>query len=509
MTIKRKITPLACFPLALALLLNVATAGATTPEEALAFLNQQRAANSIPAFATLNPGFVSWCPNEDQPGFGEGESFRDWAGGGSWSSTESPWVTGPLHQQSLYNPLFTAVGYGEVNNEKCLGVGDEAPEPASPTFYTFTGGAGPSLVDYSETVAGEGPFAPQELVGIKEGTPTGPDIILYAEGFNSDPGGLPVIGTGANEVDATSWSLTEASGTPVPGVQFVDHNTSVNNSVAAGHEDLIVGGVGFMIPPVLNPGTTYDGSVAWEGTGVDATQTFSFTTKAPPVNTQKPTITGVARVGATLTCSPGSWSGSNPITYEYAWRKENATTSESAAATYTVTPGDEGLSIACQVTATNSAGSVSVNSNGVVVAVKSKTARARGRGTTDALSLSPRDFYPLKSGPAVTKLPRPHGLGTIVSYDAPLAGTVRFTVLHPVTGHRQADKCKAGMHRGKRCLVYASVGAFTYASKQGRSQFVFTGRVNGGTLQRGSYRLQVIQRSGSKDLNLRSSFEIK
>jgi hypothetical protein len=77
---------LACF----ALLLSVASAAATTPEEAESFLNQQRAANSIPAFTTLNPAFVSWCPEEDKPEYSAGESFRDWAGGGSWSSTESP-----------------------------------------------------------------------------------------------------------------------------------------------------------------------------------------------------------------------------------------------------------------------------------------------------------------------------------------------------------------------------------------------------------------------------------
>jgi hypothetical protein len=40
-----------------------------------------------------------------------------------------------------------------------------------------------------------------------------------------------------------------------------------------------------------------------------------------PYNTVRPTITGQAAVGATLTESPGSWSGTMPIRFSYQWQR--------------------------------------------------------------------------------------------------------------------------------------------------------------------------------------------
>ena len=41
----------------------------------------------------------------------------------------------------------------------------------------------------------------------------------------------------------------------------------------------------------------------------------------PPVNATAPSITGSAVAGQTLTASPGSWSGTPPITYMYQWQR--------------------------------------------------------------------------------------------------------------------------------------------------------------------------------------------
>jgi hypothetical protein len=40
---------------------------------------------------------------------------------------------------------------------------------------------------------------------------------------------------------------------------------------------------------------------------------------APPVNQTPPTIGGTPKVGQTLTASPGTWSGTEPITFTYQW----------------------------------------------------------------------------------------------------------------------------------------------------------------------------------------------
>jgi hypothetical protein len=84
---------------------------------------------------------------------------------------------------------------------------------------------------------------------------------------------------------------------------------------------------------------------------------------SPPENTAPPEVTGKAAVGEALTCSTGTWSGSPSPAFAYQWVRdvgENETTIEAATAnTYKITNEDAGHSLACKVTATNSAGSAS------------------------------------------------------------------------------------------------------------------------------------------------------
>jgi hypothetical protein len=84
-----------------------------------------------------------------------------------------------------------------------------------------------------------------------------------------------------------------------------------------------------------------------------------------PVNTTLSTIAGAAKVGQTLTASPGTWTGS-PI-YTYYWRRCN--TCGYACATisgntrrYLIVRADAGSTLRLQVFATNAAGTNNVNS---------------------------------------------------------------------------------------------------------------------------------------------------
>jgi hypothetical protein len=80
------------------------------------------------------------------------------------------------------------------------------------------------------------------------------------------------------------------------------------------------------------------------------------TIKTPPANTVAPKITGTPKVGKTLTCTKGTWTGSAPITYKYQWLRNGSPIAGSTAATYVAKAADQSKMISCKVTATNAAG---------------------------------------------------------------------------------------------------------------------------------------------------------
>src|SRR3954470_9355124 len=103
-----------------AALLAAAPASAATASEAVDFLNQQRAANQIPAGVTVDAHRTTGCKNHnsymaqnrgrgpgedsDTPGYtAEGADYNNTSevlaqGGTGWSASTNPWDAAPLHQ---------------------------------------------------------------------------------------------------------------------------------------------------------------------------------------------------------------------------------------------------------------------------------------------------------------------------------------------------------------------------------------------------------------------------
>jgi hypothetical protein len=111
----------------------------------------------------------------------------------------------------------------------------------------------------------EGPYAPQEAVGIPQNTPTGPNIIFTNQGF------------GYSKNHAVSYSLTGPGGAPVEA-KFVDSNTPPPDGQS--YRAFNLGGDMIPVHP-LDPFTDYTAHVTWHNDDQsvpDQTQTVPFKT---------------------------------------------------------------------------------------------------------------------------------------------------------------------------------------------------------------------------------------
>jgi hypothetical protein len=262
----------------------LATAGpasATTSQEAVAFLNQQRFLNGIPSSVALDDYRTTGCHNHnrymEQNGLGHGEEpgkpgytpeGADYANSGEvlargsfgFTAVSNPWDAAPLHQTLLFDPQVSSAGYDEDQGFACMRFGfDFSPVP-QPVLYAFTSDRGRTDVPASVTVRGEGPYAPQELVGIPQGVPTGPNILFFT------------VGVFKNHAVPGSFSLTGPSG--AVNVRMVDSATPA----PGGGQAFTTGGDMIPVKP-LEPVATYRVAVTWEDSGGQRTpQTLSFKT---------------------------------------------------------------------------------------------------------------------------------------------------------------------------------------------------------------------------------------
>lgn len=87
----------------------------------------------------------------------------------------------------------------------------------------------------------------------------------------------------------------------------------------------------------------------------------------PPRNTRRPMVAGRARVGKTVTCRRGSWTGTPPLRFAYRWLRASRMIPGAATARRRLTARDAGTLVACRVRATNTAGSAQAASKPVRV----------------------------------------------------------------------------------------------------------------------------------------------
>ena len=76
----------------------------------------------------------------------------------------------------------------------------------------------------------------------------------------------------------------------------------------------------------------------------------------PEAKAPFPQVSGEPRVGATLTCSSGTWTGTPPPELSYRWLRDKETIAGVATSAYIATAEDAGHSLSCKVIARNVAG---------------------------------------------------------------------------------------------------------------------------------------------------------
>jgi hypothetical protein len=89
----------------------------------------------------------------------------------------------------------------------------------------------------------------------------------------------------------------------------------------------------------------------------------------PPASTAPPAISGTARDGETLTATSGAWSGTEPISFTYQWRRCDADGGDcidiggATSSSYRATADDVGRRLVVHVTASNAGGSAGADSS--------------------------------------------------------------------------------------------------------------------------------------------------
>jgi hypothetical protein len=224
-----------------------------------------------------------------------------------------------------------------------------------------------------------------------------------------------------------------------------------------------------------------------------------------PLDRSAPKISGLARVGQTLTASPGVWAGTAPFRYVYQWRRCDRTgakcgprfTAPSPSPTYVVRAADLGHRLVVYVRATNAAGSSSVNSHPTAVVT-------RGGAGSPVNNVRPARIRAL-----LRKALAAHGrrarIGAVLtnhgyplSFAAPSPGQLVIAWYHPSP-------------QGKKVLVAVANFVFRGAGTS-RIKLVLTGK--GATLLRGARHLKItangrFMRAGHRPISETRSFTLQ
>jgi hypothetical protein len=207
-------------------------------------------------------------------------------------------------------------------------------------------------------------------------TATYSDVCAVAAEVPGDAPSTPFAGTG--NICAAPALAAAATGDV--------HETSASPTIDAGSNPLVPAGVTTdvygnprIVPRVTGQTATVDiGAAEFPSVAPPATT---------PVNVTPPVVTGIQAVGATLTCSTGTWTG-DPTSFTYTWSRDGTPIAGATHSTYTVQSIDAGQTLTCTVSAGNGAGTAAgVASRQVPVPVPSRAGCPTATGSVHGATL--------------------------------------------------------------------------------------------------------------------------
>jgi 5'-nucleotidase len=190
-----------------------------------------------------------------------------------------------------------------------------------------------SMVDYFVANPVASPDYAQRAVGVTLSSAT------------AQPGDVVTLGLSSllfSNGEPNAGTATVSTGGVVLGQSAIDP-TVVDLTDEVGRASVAV------TVPTATPAGTLVLTVAVPQTGTSIEVPLTITVPAI-TSVTPPSISGTAKVGRTLTATPGSWSVASP-TLAYQWNREGAPIGGATAATYTLLPADAGAVITVTVTA--------------------------------------------------------------------------------------------------------------------------------------------------------------
>jgi alpha-tubulin suppressor-like RCC1 family protein len=164
--------------------------------------------------------------------------------------------------------------------------------------------------------------------------------------------------------------------------------------------------------------------------GVDAALDSAYRSEGPaetaqaPLDTSPPAISGIDAVGEDLTCADGSWTGTPTPTFAVRWLRDGSPVIGAATDSYTVPSADEGQRVACEVTASNTAGEKSAVSAAVTIPMSSTAHVPVGGSPATSVSTSTAGASPAANAPVSTSQPSTPSIAIVSSVLAVSGGSL-------------------------------------------------------------------------------------